>query len=84
MSDTAHPVSDVMHRIWISAILFGALAVILGVVILVWPGPSIVVAAVLFGVYLVMSGVAMVILAFALPAASGASRFCISSAARCR
>jgi uncharacterized membrane protein HdeD (DUF308 family) len=75
MSDTAHPVSDVMHRIWISAILFGALAVILGVVILVWPGPSIVVAAVLFGVYLVMSGVAMAILAFALPAASGASRF---------
>jgi uncharacterized membrane protein HdeD (DUF308 family) len=66
MSDTAHPVSDVMHRIWISAILFGALAVILGVVILVWPGPSIVVAAVLFGVYLVMSGAAMVILALAL------------------
>ena len=75
MSDTAHPVSDVMHRIWISAILFGALAVILGVVMLVWPGPSIVVAAGLFGAYLVMSGVAMVILAFALPAASGASRF---------
>jgi uncharacterized membrane protein HdeD (DUF308 family) len=75
MSDTARPVSDVTHRIWISAILFGALAVILGVVMLVWPGPSIVVAAVLFGVYLVMSGVAMVILAFALPAASGASRF---------
>jgi uncharacterized membrane protein HdeD (DUF308 family) len=75
MSDTAHPVSDVMHRIWISAILLGALAVILGVVILVWPGPSIVVAAGLFGAYLVMSGVAMVILAFALPAASGASRF---------
>jgi uncharacterized membrane protein HdeD (DUF308 family) len=75
MSDIAHPVSDVMHRIWISAILFGALAVILGVVMLVWPGPSIVVAAGLFGVYLVMSGVAMVILAFALPAASGASRF---------
>jgi uncharacterized membrane protein HdeD (DUF308 family) len=75
MSDTARPVSDVTHRIWISAILFGALAVILGVVMLVWPGPSIVVAAALFGVYLVMSGVAMVILAFALPAASGASRF---------
>jgi uncharacterized membrane protein HdeD (DUF308 family) len=75
MSDTAHPGSDVMHRIWISAILFGVLAAILGVAMLVWPGPSIVVAAVLFGVYLVMSGAAMVILAFALPAASGASRF---------
>src|SRR6201991_4453795 len=75
MSDTASPVSDVMHRIWISAILFGALAAILGVAMLVWPGPSIVVAAALFGAYLVMSGVAMVVLAFALPAASGASRF---------
>ena len=75
MSDTAHPVSDVMHRIWISALLFGALAAILGVAMLVWPGPSIVVAAALFGAYLVMSGVAMVVLAFALPAASGASRF---------
>ncbi|HZC92119.1 MAG TPA: HdeD family acid-resistance protein [Mycobacterium sp.] len=64
-----------MHRVWISAILFGALAVILGVVILVWPGPSIVVAAALFGAYLVVSGVTMGILAFALPAASGASRF---------
>jgi uncharacterized membrane protein HdeD (DUF308 family) len=75
MSDTAHPVSDVIHRIWISAILFGVLAVILGVVMLVWPGPSIEVAAALFGVYLVVSGVAMLILAFALPAASGGSRF---------
>jgi uncharacterized membrane protein HdeD (DUF308 family) len=75
MSDTTRPVSDVMHRVWISAILFGALAVILGVVILVWPGPSIVVAAALFGAYLVVSGVTMGILAFALPAASGASRF---------
>jgi uncharacterized membrane protein HdeD (DUF308 family) len=75
MTDTARPVSDVMHRIWISAILFGALAAILGVAMLVWPGPSIVVAAALFGAYLLMSGVTMVVLAFALPAASGASRF---------
>ena len=75
MSDTARPGSDVMHRVWISAILFGALAAILGVAMLVWPGPSIVVAAALFGAYLVISGVAMVVLAFALPAASGASRF---------
>jgi hypothetical protein len=75
MSDTARPVSGVMHRIWISALVFGALAAILGVAMLVWPGPSIVVAAALFGAYLVLSGVAMVVLAFALPAASGAGRF---------
>ena len=71
MSDTARPVADLMHRIWISAVLFGVLAVILGVVILLWPGPSIVVAAVLFGVYLVVSGVALVAVALSLPASTG-------------
>src|SRR6202021_4336936 len=75
MSDTASPVSDVMHRIWISAIWFGALAAILGVVMLVWPGPSIVVAAALFGAYLVLSGVGVVVLPSPLPPASGTSRF---------
>ena len=67
MTDTYRPVSDLMHRIWTSAILFGFLAAILGVVILVWPGPSIVVAAVVFGVYLVVSGITQVVLAFSLP-----------------
>jgi len=52
-------------------ILFGLTAMILGVVILVWPGPSIIVAAVLFGVYLVVSGVALVFLAFSLPVSGG-------------
>ncbi|MBV8347389.1 MAG: HdeD family acid-resistance protein, partial [Mycolicibacterium sp.] len=63
-----------VQRLWISTILFGLLAVILGVVILVWPGPSLTVAAVLFGVYLVVSGVALVFMAFSLPV-SGGSRF---------
>jgi uncharacterized membrane protein HdeD (DUF308 family) len=71
---TTHPAASLVQRLWISAILFGLLAVILGVVILVWPGPSILVAAVLFGVYLVVSGVAMVFVAFSLPA-SGGTRF---------
>ena len=35
MTDTYLPGSDLMHRIWISATLFGLLTVILGVVILV-------------------------------------------------
>jgi uncharacterized membrane protein HdeD (DUF308 family) len=74
MTDTPHPVSDLARHLWTSAILFGLLAVILGVAVLAWPGPSIVVAAGLFGVYLVVSGVAMVVLAFSLPVSAG-SRF---------
>ena len=74
MNETPHSVSDLARRVWMAAILSGVLAVILGVVILAWPGPSIVVAAVLFGVYLVVSGVALVALALTLPA-SGGSRF---------
>src|SRR3984893_8411602 len=57
MSETAHPVSDLMQRIWISVVLFGVLAVILGVVMLMWPGASIVVAAVLLVVGLVGAAV---------------------------
>jgi uncharacterized membrane protein HdeD (DUF308 family) len=75
MSDTPGPTSDLMHRIWISSVLFGLLAVILGVVMLAWPGPSILVAAALFGVYLVASGIVMVLLAFNSPLASGGHRF---------
>jgi uncharacterized membrane protein HdeD (DUF308 family) len=75
MTDTPSPTSDLIHRIWISSVLFGLLAAILGVVTLLWPGPSIIVAAALFGVYLVVSGIAMVVLAFGSPLASGGTRF---------
>ncbi|MUL48694.1 HdeD family acid-resistance protein [Mycobacterium sp. CBMA293] len=63
-----------MHRVWSAAVLFGLLAVILGLVILLWPGPSILTAAAVFGVYLVVSGLALAVLAFSLPASAG-SRF---------
>lgn len=74
MSDNSPHTSNLMQGIWTSAILSGLLAVVLGIVILTWPQPSVVAAAALFGVYLVVSGIALVILAFSLPA-SGGSRF---------
>ena len=74
MSQADRPTSHLIHRIWSSAVVSGVLAAILGVVILAWPGPSIVVASAVFGVYLVVSGVALVVAAFSLPT-SGASRF---------
>jgi uncharacterized membrane protein HdeD (DUF308 family) len=50
------------------------IAIVLGVVILAWPEPSVVAAAVFIGVYLVVSGVVLVFLAFSLPVSAG-SRF---------
>jgi uncharacterized membrane protein HdeD (DUF308 family) len=72
---TTHPAQTLVQRLWTSMILFGLTAVILGVVILVWPGKSILVAAVLFGVYLVLSGVVLVFLAFNEPFSGGGIRF---------
>jgi uncharacterized membrane protein HdeD (DUF308 family) len=60
-----------VQRLWASAILNGLLAVLLGVVILLWPGPSILMAAVVFGVYLLVSGIAQVVSASSLPASAG-------------
>jgi uncharacterized membrane protein HdeD (DUF308 family) len=74
MSEINHPASHFVHRIWSSAVAFGLLAAILGAVILVWPGPSIVVVSAVFGAYLVLSGVALVVLAFSLPASTTATR----------
>ena len=68
---TTFAAPHLLQRLWTSTIVSGVLAVILGVVILVWPGPSIVVAAVLFGVYLVVSGVAQFVFAFTLPVSAG-------------
>src|SRR6476659_7487342 len=69
--DEARP--SLLHHLWKSALLSGLLAVVLGVLILVWPGKSIIVAAVFLGIYLVVSGAAQVIFAFSLPV-SAASR----------
>jgi uncharacterized membrane protein HdeD (DUF308 family) len=68
---TTHPAESLVQRLWASMILFGLTAVILGAVILLWPGLSIVVAAVLFGVYLMVSGLVLVFLAFSLPVSGG-------------
>ena len=52
---------------WKGKLVAGALAAILGGVLLAWPGPSILVVSVLFGVYLLVSGCTEVYMAFTLP-----------------
>jgi uncharacterized membrane protein HdeD (DUF308 family) len=71
MSDNSLHTSKLMRDIWTASIVSGVLAVVLGVVILAWPQPSVIAAAVLFGVYLVISGVALLFLAFNMPASAG-------------
>jgi uncharacterized membrane protein HdeD (DUF308 family) len=52
------------HGAWRAVATIGVLAVIFGVLVLAWPGISLIVVAVLFGLYLVLSGVLQLVAAF--------------------
>jgi len=58
------PLHQLAHNTWQLLLLIGLLGVALGVIVLAWPGPSLVVAGVLFGIYLVVSGIGYVFAAF--------------------
>ena len=58
-------------KLWKFAVTWGVLTVVLGALILVWPGTSILIASTLFGVYLLLSGFAGVAMAFTLPESAG-------------
>ncbi|EUA36886.1 hypothetical protein I549_3093 [Mycobacterium avium subsp. avium 2285 (R)] len=60
-----------LPHLWKSALLSGILSLALGVLVLVWPGISILVAAVAFGVYLLITGIAQVVFAFSLHVSAG-------------
>nr|WP_109535595.1 HdeD family acid-resistance protein [Mycolicibacter sinensis] len=66
--------SGLLPHLWKSTLVSGVLALALGVLILVWPGRTILAAAVLFGIYLVITGVAQLIFAFSLPIVSAGGR----------
>jgi uncharacterized membrane protein HdeD (DUF308 family) len=58
-------------KLWKFGMTWGALSVVLGALILAWPGTSILVASTLFGVYLLVSGFAGVAMSFTLPESAG-------------
>jgi len=60
-----------LQHLWKSALLSGILAVILGILVLAWPGKTIIVAAIFFGAYLLVTGFAQVIFAFSLHVSAG-------------
>ncbi|GAA1016276.1 membrane protein [Streptomyces sp. F-3] len=59
------PPPPVLRAAWQALLVTGAAAVVLGVVVLLWPGPSLLAAGILFGVYLLVSGVLQLVSAFA-------------------
>ena len=59
--------SLVGQRLWKGKLVAGLLTIVLGALVLAWPGPSILVASTLFGVYLLLSGMVELYLAFTLP-----------------
>ncbi|MBS4729625.1 HdeD family acid-resistance protein [Mycobacterium sp. SM1] len=68
-----HPrgVPILLPHLWKSALISGILALALGIVVSVWPGISILVAAIVFGAYLLISGIAQVFFAFSLQVSAG-------------
>ena len=55
--------SLVGQRLWKWKLVAGLLTIVLGAIVLAWPGPSILVASTLFGVYLLFSGLAELFIA---------------------
>jgi uncharacterized membrane protein HdeD (DUF308 family) len=69
MQTTAPP--SLLPHLWKSTLVSGVLAVILGILVLAWPGITIVIAAIFFGAYLLVTGIAQVIFAFSLHVSAG-------------
>jgi uncharacterized membrane protein HdeD (DUF308 family) len=62
---------SLLQHLWKTTLLSGILAVILGILVLAWPGKTIVIAAIFFGAYLLVAGIAQVIFAFSLQVSAG-------------
>ncbi|MEU2507396.1 HdeD family acid-resistance protein [Streptomyces sp. NPDC007863] len=58
------PLAMLAGAAWQALLLAGVVALVLGVLVLVWPGASLLAAGVLFGLYLLFSGVMQLIAAF--------------------
>lgn len=69
METTAAP--SLLPHLWKSTLVSGIFAVILGVLALVWPGITILVAAIFFAAYLLITGISQLVLAFSIRSSVG-------------
>ncbi|MFI1567536.1 HdeD family acid-resistance protein [Streptomyces sp. NPDC020490] len=58
------PLHALSHAAWQIVLLTGVASLVLGVLLLVWPGPSLLAVGVLFALYLLISGVFQLVAAF--------------------
>ncbi|QUR67405.1 HdeD family acid-resistance protein [Mycobacterium spongiae] len=70
-SSPVPPPPSLLPHLWKSTLISGIFSVILGVLVLAWPGISILVAAIAFGVYLLIAGISQVMFAFSLEVSAG-------------
>ena len=73
-TDSESPMERLARRGWWFFLIFGVVAIAVGVIVLVWPSQTLRVVGVLFGIYLLVSGVMEVMLAF-VPGLRGGARF---------
>ncbi len=57
-------VGDVVDRTWKSLLAIGLVSIIMGLIVLFWPGPTLFVVAILFAIYLIISGLFLVVSTF--------------------
>lgn len=77
MTETTYEPADMLGRLgrhWGWVFAYGLLTLIAGLVVLVWPGETLLVVAVLFGIQLIVSGIFRFVMAFATDDLTGGTR----------
>lgn len=64
ISNVPGPLQRLARDAWQAVLLIGISAVLLGALVLAWPGATLVVLGVLFGIYLLVSGLLQIVAAF--------------------
>ncbi|WP_040810453.1 HdeD family acid-resistance protein [Nocardia concava] len=65
------PWRQVTQNTWQALLLTGILTALLGILILAWPGPTLVVAGILFGIYLLLAGLTQLMTVFGAHVSAG-------------
>jgi uncharacterized membrane protein HdeD (DUF308 family) len=73
-TDSESPLERLARRGWWFLLILGIAAVVIGLIVLIWPSQTLRVVGVLFGIYLLVSGVMEILLAF-VPGLRGGARF---------